>query len=81
MTTPNVNCTPSGVFHQSFSAIIEAGDRENFLELDSQTKFNLRRYDLILNDFWGHQTQLKSEVQDRAGIRRIEVRRQYHAIA
>jgi hypothetical protein len=54
----NVNCTPTGVYYQNFSTIKDTyGDGENFPELDPQTKFNLRRYDLIVNDFWGHQAR------------------------
>jgi hypothetical protein len=36
------------------------GDKEDSSELDSQTKFDLRRYDLIANDFWGHQARRKN---------------------
>jgi hypothetical protein len=57
----NVNCTPTGVYYQSFSSIKDTyGDSANFPELDPQTKFDLRRYDLIVNDFWGHQARRKN---------------------
>ena len=57
----DVNVTPTGIFHQDFSGIKNTyGDGENFPELDSQTKLNLRRYDLITNDFWHHQARRKN---------------------
>jgi hypothetical protein len=57
----NINCTPTGVSNQDFSDIKDKyGDGGNFLELDQQTKLDLRRYDLIANDFWGHQARRRN---------------------
>ena len=54
----NINYTPTGVFHQDFSVLKNTyGDGRDFHELNSQTRLNLRRYDLIANDFWGHQAR------------------------
>ena len=36
------------------------GDIEDSTESDSQAKFDIRRYDLIVNDFWGHQARRKN---------------------
>jgi len=58
----NMNYTPTGLFHQDFSGIKNAcGDGAAFPELDPQTKMDLRRYDLIANDFGGHQARRKME--------------------
>ena len=35
-------------------------DEENSLVLDVQTRLNLRLYDLIVSDFWGHQARRKN---------------------
>jgi hypothetical protein len=47
--------------HQDFSAIKNTyGDGADFPELDAQTKLDLRRHDIIANDFWGHQARRKN---------------------
>jgi len=57
----NVNYTPMGIFHQDFSGIKNTyGDGADFSELNSQTRFDLRRHDLIANDFWGHQARRRN---------------------
>jgi len=57
----NLNCTPSGVSHQDFSALKSTyGDGADISGLDSQTKLDLRRFDLIVTDFWGHQERRKN---------------------
>jgi len=59
----NINYTPRRVYHrtQRFSALRDTyGDGANFPYLDAQTRLDLRRYDLIANDFWGHQTRRRN---------------------
>ena len=57
----NINYTPTGIFHQDFSGIRNTYEDEgNSPELDPQTKLDLRRHDLIANDFWGHQARRKN---------------------
>jgi hypothetical protein len=57
----NVNLTPAGISYKDFSVLKETyGDGENFPELDPQTRLDIRRYDLLANDFWGHQWRRKN---------------------
>jgi len=54
----DVNYMPTGFFHQNLSILKNTyGDGRDFPDLDAQTRFDLRRHDLIANDFWGHQAR------------------------
>ena len=57
----NISFTPTGVSYQDFNALKNTyGDGADYPDLDAQTKLNLRRFDLIANDFWGHQARRRN---------------------
>jgi len=59
----NINYTPRISFRreQRFSALRDTyGDGADFPDLDAQTRLDLRRHDLIANDFWGHQARRRN---------------------
>jgi len=65
MSNRSVSFTPTGRRHfdlRHFFGILKRqfGDGANFLGLSVQTKLDLRRYDLIANDFWGHQARRRN---------------------
>ena len=57
----NISYTPTGASFQDFSTLKNTyGDGADYPDLDTQTKLNLRRFDLIANDFWGHQARRRN---------------------
>jgi len=57
----DVSHTPRGVFHQDFSTLRNIyWDGEKIPEMSAQAKLDLRRYDVIANDFWGHQARRRN---------------------
>ncbi|MCL1941075.1 MAG: hypothetical protein FWG09_03960 [Synergistaceae bacterium] len=57
----NIKYMSTGAYNQNFSAIKNTYWNEEFIpKLSTQTRLDLRRYDLIANDFWGHQARRKN---------------------
>ena len=63
VSNTNVNCTPTGIFYQDFSSVINTNKYNADIsetELSPQAKIDQRRYDLIVNDFWGHYSRRRN---------------------